>query len=701
MIPFGWSLEYLQRMIELIGPAVVYDEETICNCFTLTAESIDKEDRHTFEISARINDTERLVMWCYALRDHRIPMIGYNNLGFDYPILHFIIQNSHILVGLPGDQAAAMIYEKAQEIIRSQDRFGTMIWEDQRVVPQIDLYKIHHFDNKAKRQSLKGLEFNMRSASVLDMPVPHELPVSAEDTDRYLIPYNGWDVGETKRFALISAEAISFRRDMLAQIKGDVLNFNETKIGKEFLIQRIGEDICYNWTPRKSPNQTIRSSIAMTDVIFPYIKFDHPEFNRVLDWMREQVLTSADLENVGDEVNTVARVSTKGVFTDVHAVVNDFRFDFGTGGIHGSVNNRAYVATDDWPIEDIDVTGLYPSIAIQNRLYPQHLGERFVDEYAKLPIERAKYAKGTTQNGAIKLGQNGAYGDSNNPYSPLYDPLYTMRTTINGQLMLCMLAEKLMQLPTFEMIQINTDGMTYRIHSSMKAQAKAIQTEWERLTQLNLEAATYRRMWIRDVNNYVAEDFKGKLKLKGDYWYPNGAAYDGGWTEAISKAGPSAWHKDLGAQIVQRAAVAAMVHGVDPYHFMMTYRDPFAYMLRAKATAGSTLYINDQPQQKTTRYFISTNGGRLHKISLPTGPIGDFKRKNKISDLEFVTVMKDIGPGVWDGRIHTANKSRYEMVDTAFQAGYLVTECNLADRFRFDQLNYGWYLEMSRKLIIT
>ena len=41
-----------------------------------------------------------------------------------------------------------------------------------KLVEQIDLFKIHHFDNMARSTSLKLLEFNMRLASVKDLPFP-------------------------------------------------------------------------------------------------------------------------------------------------------------------------------------------------------------------------------------------------------------------------------------------------------------------------------------------------------------------------------------------------------------------------------------------------------------------------------------------------------------------------------------------------
>jgi len=699
MNPFGWSDEYVAKQVKLIGPAVVYDIEVLPNVFTIDAESIATDDNYTWELSDRRNDITGLLQWFDFLMSSAMPMIGYNNLGYDYCVIHQILLRRQEIT-------YQELYAKSKAIIdfgrRREGGFSPhMIWPDRRLIPQIDLYKLHHFDNKAKTQSLKGLEFNMRSESVLEGAVNFDQPLEHEKIDKVLIPYNRWDVKETKKFALISAEAIAFRRDMAVQISGDIINFNDTKLGKELLAQRLGDQVCYTWTPKKAPRQTPREQIALSDVIFPYISFQNPEFNRVLEWMRQQVLKPADW-NEQTNSSESGKASTKGVFSDVHAVIDGFRFDFGTGGIHGSVDSRKFMADDQYMIEDIDVASLYPSIAIVNRLYPEHLGEAFIAEYSGLKAERFKWDKKTAQNGALKLALNGTYGDSNNEFSPFYDPMFTMKITINGQLMLCMLAERLMKVPTVEMIQINTDGMTYKVHRSMKEVCAAIHSEWERFTLLDLEKAYYSRMWVRDVNNYVAESAKdGKLKMKGAYWYADGTGYAGGWTEAISKAGPSAWHKDLSAHVVQRAAVAAMVYGVDPAAFMRVWRDPFDFMLRAKVGRDATLFVGDREVQRITRYYISNTGGTLHKIAMPKGELGQFKRKNKLSDFEFDQVMKEIGPDRWDERIHTKNQSKYEMVDTAFNSGYLVTEANVATDFSFANVNYSWYIEEARKLVIN
>jgi hypothetical protein len=127
-------------------------------------------------------------------------------------------------------------------------------------------------------------------------------------------------------------KAIEFRVGLIPQFGIDVLNFNDTKIGGKILEQRLGEDICFDRSSgRKQPRQTPRWRIALADIIFPYIQFQNPEFRRVLDYMRQQVLTPDDLED------PEATIKTKGVFSQLKAHVGGIDFHFGTGGIHGSV----------------------------------------------------------------------------------------------------------------------------------------------------------------------------------------------------------------------------------------------------------------------------------------------------------------------------------------------------------------------------
>lgn len=96
------------------------------------------------------------------------------------------------------------------------------------------------------------------------------------------------------------------------------------------------------------------------------------------------------------------------------------------------------------------------------------------------------------------------YGKSGEESSFLYDPLYTMRTTIGGQMFISMWTEKLVEaIPEIKFLQHNTDGLTYLLPRKDLEKAKKVGEEMTKLTGLYIEDNTYSKMILRDVKqNY-------------------------------------------------------------------------------------------------------------------------------------------------------------------------------------------------------
>lgn len=644
--------------------SIVYDIETYPNAFTLSALGCDSDSAACWEISDRRDDRKSLLAWLYQLNRERVEMVGFNNVGFDYPVIHALMNDPTM--------TAAQLYEKARSIIFG-DRWAHTIWPSDRYISQIDLYLIHHFNNVARATSLKALQFNMRSPSVEDLPIPPGTVLTSDQIDT-LRAYNMHDVEETKRFYNHSREQIEFRRVLSERYGRDFINHNDTKIGKDYFIMRLEEAApgsCYRrGESGREPVQTYRSEIRLRDVILPHIRFKHPEFNRVLSWLHAQTITE-----------------TKGVFTDLSCEIDGFRFDFGTGGIHGSVARQMVRADDEYALIDLDVTSFYPNIAIVNGLYPAHLGELFVQIYSDVMAQRREHAKGTPENAMLKLALNGVYGDSNNMYSPFYDPQYTMAITVNGQLLLCMLAERLMlTVPGLQMIQINTDGLTVRVPRQLEWMVTNATDWWQSVTRLQLERADYDMMYIRDVNNYLAVGTDGKVKRKG--------AYE---SAAPQDRTPLGWHQDCSALVVPKAAEAALVRGEDVADFIRHHDDTFDFMIRAKVKRGSQLRHGDRQVQGTTRYYVSTDGAPLNKVSPPPAgcEVGQYKKGNHASAAEYAAADNS----VWNPDLHTKNKSQHAERVTGICSGWLTTVCNRAEDFRWQTVNYDWYITETKKLI--
>lgn len=620
----------------------IYDIETYPNVFTIVIVHYETGQMWAFEYSNRVNQLADFLQMCrYMMSVPNARMVGFNNEAFDYPVIHFILEHGTNITPLD-------IYNKAIEIINTpfNQRFRNIIWENQRYIPQLDLYKIHHFDNHAKATSLKMLEFQMRRQTIEDLPYAPGTILEWSEID-VLISYNGKDTTDTKAFFEESQPQIKLRDELSVKYGQNMTNFNDTKIGKQYFISRLEAAApgCCFFTPpgskRKQPRQTPRPTINLGEVILPYVHFERPEFQRVVDWFHRTTITE-----------------TKGAIDDLNATVDGFKYDFGTGGIHGSIPPALVESDASHVIVDIDVASYYPNIAIANRVFPEHLGELFCDIYQDVYNERKKHAKGTPENMMFKLALNGTYGDSNNKYSPFYDPEYTMTITINGQLLLCMLAEQVIKIPQLQMIQINTDGLTVRLPRQHVDILMSLCRWWENLTGLVLENVEYSRMWIRDVNNYIAEDAeKGKLKLKGAY------VHEG-----------RGWHQNQSGLVIQKAVEAHLVHGQDVEEFITNHEDPFDFCLRTKLNRSSRLVWgeDDQPLQRITRYFISKSGAALTKIMPPTP----------------AQVTKATSNGV------TAPDRRM-----AIQKGWKCTPCNDMSDFNRDDLDFSYYIEKARELI--
>ena len=71
----------------------VYDIETFPNAFTLTICHTFLDLNFVFEISRRKDNREQLFHFIEFLEINKHRMVGFNNLAFDYPVLHFLLTN--------------------------------------------------------------------------------------------------------------------------------------------------------------------------------------------------------------------------------------------------------------------------------------------------------------------------------------------------------------------------------------------------------------------------------------------------------------------------------------------------------------------------------------------------------------------------------------------------------------------------------
>ena len=284
----------------------IFDIETYPNVFTLATSSSDGKVVRVWEVSDRMNQTQEILNYLRHLAKKKWRQVGFNNLGFDYPVLHAIMEQAREAKrqGFEYYINARDVYNIAMtQIQTARDGFAKVIKSEEEIIPQIDLFKINHFDNKAKATSLKTLEFNMRSENIEDLPFPVGKELTFDEID-VLKFYNLHDVAETKKFYHYNVGAIKLREDLTNKYGFNCMNLSDTDIGTRFFMQKIEKvkpDAFYKKTPYgKQKKQTKRNKIVIKDCLFNYLKFDTEEFKSLHDWFSKQVITE-----------------TKGVFSDV------------------------------------------------------------------------------------------------------------------------------------------------------------------------------------------------------------------------------------------------------------------------------------------------------------------------------------------------------------------------------------------------
>ena len=569
----------------------VYDIETLAGCYTYSGYNIDTKEVKQFVIHESRNDLIEMVNHIKSLKG----MVGYNNLSFDYPIIHFILKEYTKWGLLSNQEIIDKIYNKAQEIINKQDsrdKFSHLIRSKDMFVEQMDLFKMWHFDNKARRTSLKSLEISMNYPNVMDMPISHiEKNITIDQIDEVL-EYNLNDVMATYKFFLLSKDKIELRKGLKQKYGLDCINYSDSKIGESLVLDLYSKAIKCNIWDIKSAGGTYNDCINLNECIFDYIEFKTDIFKSLLDNLKSKVVTG-----------------TKEIIEE-SIIYKGFKYDYGLGGIHGCIKPGIYESNDKYIIIDADVASLYPSIAVQNKLFPAHLGEEFCEVYEDILNQRiaAKKAGNMTMSDGFKLSLNSVYGKSNDQYSFLMDNKYTIKTTINGQLMLTMLCEDLVEnIEDLIMLQVNTDGLTVKIKKSDYNKYLELCKQWEIKTKLSLEYVEYSKMIIRDVNNYIAVSTKGKVKYKGTF--------------ELNKE----LHKDNSDKIVAMAISEYFINNIPVERTIKNHDNIYDFCARQKFIGDdygvtTTVEYKDgeyrtitEKQQKNVRYYISNKGSSFTK----------------------------------------------------------------------------------------
>lgn len=294
-------------------------------------------------------------------------------------------------------------------------------------------------------------------------------------------------------------------------------------------------------------------------IIEPFIRLE--KYRSVLDWFRN---AKQDCIAEMQAEHTKAKPSLKWKYdwTDPEA----FRKFFynrslttticgiphvdGWGGIHGASEQPIY---RKGLIFHVDVGSYYPSYLIAHQRITR--SARHPEKYAEVYTTRMalKAAGKKKEQAPYKKLLNSLSGAMKDKHNPAYDPCMNNTMVVNCQLMLIMLLEWLEDIPGFELIQSNTDGLIVQIPDTDEAfeMLDDICYKWESTCstercKITLAFDQVDYIFQKDVNNYLFK-FAGadKFERKGAY------------VKELSRL-------DADLPIINRALVDYMTKGIHP-----------------------------------------------------------------------------------------------------------------------------------------
>lgn len=563
---------------------------------------------------------------------------GYNNNKYDRLMLSALLMYYNQF-----DKPSKLIeflYDTSQRIIRNsdndvlwQDNFTNMLMKNRLNFRDLDLsqiFRLDHFHKSLKQTSINIkwynlLEYHMPPISELDVDYYYRLTenrgLSIEQLnrlyrnsfERYLHPawkkemeeYNDNDVFICCELVRMNQEEIRLRYMISKEYEINVLSASRSTIADKVIVKLYSKFTGLH-PKRFIDTKTIRRKIEVSEILSDKIQFLSPQLNDLLQSLRFLVLRGEK----GEFERTFTYAGTS--------------YTLATGGLHSNEIPAIYVADDKQTIVDRDVTSYYPNLIRSLKVCQKHLNPkawfRIADTIVDERTEHKHLAKDKslslilqikhfTAAACLKIVANaGIFGKMGSEKSFLCDKKAMYKVTINGQLFLLMLIERLED-AGIHVISANTDGIVTIVPKGLEETADNICHWWEKHLGLELEFTSYSKYITEGVNSYLTVKTDGKKKFKG-------------------RMNPKMYLEDLSkgynSPIVAKAVTEYFINGTPVMEtlrnsksildFCRTQNVNRKYYIEYTHVVDHKMVVEEV--QRNTRFYVSLTGGSLMKVEI-------------------------------------------------------------------------------------
>lgn len=483
------------------GSVFVFDVETYRNFWYVAFKCLANGKFVAFERSPDFDFNPMKLRWMLW----RFCLVGFNSATYDIPMVELAAK------GL----SCSELKDASDFIIKSGMNYGT-----KKVTPfdvekkygvqigkynHIDLFNICPVNGgvSANPASLKLYAGRLHAPRMQDLPFPESHILTAEDA-AIVRPYCCNDLENTELLFKELSPEIQLRVEMSEEYGVDLRSKSDAQIAEAVVNSELQKVLGYY--PRKP---TLEADSVLAYNVPDFISYRSPQLQAVLETVRNARFY---LDGLGSPIMPPEIESLK-------VKIGGSVYNLGMGGLHSKEKKIAHVATDEIILADNDVESFYPRIILNQKLFPPHLGEAFLQVYNTI-VETRIHAKGAAAKAkkagdraaakkwkviadSLKIVINGLFGKLGNKYSTVYAPQLMLQVTITGQLVLLMLIEMLEEIG-ISVISGNTDGIVSKYNKDRHNEVRAVIAEWEKRTNFKTEETRYAGVFSRDVNSYVA-----------------------------------------------------------------------------------------------------------------------------------------------------------------------------------------------------
>ena len=348
---------------ELIAAAnhkevLLFDIECYMNYFLVAFTSFTSGKVVYLETTTAFTEPE--IYKCRWIVEH-FKLISFNGNSFDLPLL---------ALALAG-KSCNELKHATNQIIQQQVKPWIVLRSAK--VPKLEVDHVDLIEVAPLQGSLKIYGGRLHVPKLQELPFHPDLVLTEDQITCVRWYCINSDLTATAFLYAELLPQIALRESMSTKYGIDLRSKSDAQIAEAVITTEFRRLTGYD-----APRTEIEPGTAYRYHVPAYVQFSTPLLQNVLDTVRNAAFV---INETGSPVLPKEIAALK-----INIGTSTYRM--GIGGLHSCEEKQAVYADEDHVLVDRDVASYYPQIILNQRLYPKHLGEGFLDVYRNLVTQR-------------------------------------------------------------------------------------------------------------------------------------------------------------------------------------------------------------------------------------------------------------------------------------------------------------------------